>query len=74
MRELRKFLFGLCCSVGGLAGMWWAITTTPPQAQGDHALEQLSAITEPVLIRFGAGFATGLAVGLVFCLVALKAR
>ena len=74
MRELRKFLFGLCCSLGGLAGLWWAIATTPAEAQGEHTLEQLSAITQPVLFRFGAGLAAGIALGLVFCLVALKPR
>lgn len=74
MRELRKFLFGLCCSLGGLAGLWWAITTTPAEAQGEHALAQLGAITQPVLLRFGAGLTAGIALGLVFCLVALKPR
>jgi hypothetical protein len=74
MREFRKLLFGLCCSLGGLTGLWWAITTTPPQPQGDHALQQLGAITGPVLIRFGSGFGAGIALGLVFCLIALKPR
>ena len=74
MQELRKLVFGLCCSLGGLAGLWWAIATTPEQPQGEHALEQLGGVTGPVLLHFGAGFTAGVAIGLISCLAVLKPR
>ncbi len=64
-RELRKLVFGLCCAIGGLAGLWWAILTVPP---GRGPAEVIG----PVAAHFGAGFGAGVAIGLLACLTALR--
>jgi len=57
-RELAKLLFGLCCALGGLAGLWLAIVAVTPG-------QDFAEIAPAVAARFGAGFGGGAALGLL---------
>ena len=65
-RELGRLLFGLCCALGGLAGLWWTIVTLPPGQEPAAALRAIAA-------HFGAGFGAGIVLGLLLA-TALRRR
>jgi hypothetical protein len=74
LRELRKLVFGTCCSLGALIGLWTGIWSSPdldPQGSlGDH----LTGMAKPMLAHFGVGLGVGITVGLAVCLTLLKPR
>jgi hypothetical protein len=72
--ELRKLVFGACCALGGLAGLWLAIWTIPEPKQKTDLGADLSRLLHPVLVHLGIGLAAGTALGLLICLTALKPR
>jgi hypothetical protein len=74
LHELRKLVFGACCAVGGLAGIWIAMWSTPEPDPKSDLGEELSRLAHPVLVHLGIGLAAGTALGLLICLTALKPR
>ena len=66
-RELAKLLFGLCCALGGLAGLWWAITTAPPRLEPADVLHA-------VAVNFGTGFGAGVAIGMLLAGAVVRGR
>jgi hypothetical protein len=65
-RELAKLLFGLCCALGGLAGLWLAIVAVTPG-------QELAEIARTAGLRFGVCFGVGSAAGLLLA-VPLRRR
>ena len=74
LRELRKLVFGACCAIGGLAGMWTGIWRSPELGERGSLLDELWSTLKPMLAYFGGGLAIGIAVGLLICLTLLKPR
>jgi hypothetical protein len=74
LRELRKLVFGACCALGGLAGLWVAMWSVPEPQQKTDLGSDLSRIAHPVLVHLGIGLAAGTSIGLLICLTALKPR
>jgi hypothetical protein len=74
LRELRKLVFGACCAIGGLAGMWTGIWRSPELDARGGLLDELWSTLKPMLAYFGGGLAIGIAIGLLICLTLLKPR
>src|SRR5688500_7620923 len=74
LRELRKLVFGACCALGGLGGMWTGIWRSPELQAHGGLLDELWSTLKPMLVYFGGGLALGIAVGLLICLTLLKPR
>jgi hypothetical protein len=74
LRELRKLVFGACCALGALAGLWTGIWASPELDQRGSIGDDLSSMMKPMLAHFGVGLAAGLALGLALCLTLLKPR
>ena len=74
LRELRKLVFGACCAIGGLAGMWTGIWRSPELDAGGGVFDELASTLKPMLPYFGGGLGLGIAVGQLICLTLLKPR
>ena len=74
VREFRKIMFGLCCALGALGGLWTAIWSSPEPKHPGHIGQELSEMLKPMLVHFGIGFGIGLAAGLLLCLTLLRPR
>jgi hypothetical protein len=74
MRELRKVVFGACCGLGALGGLWTGIWASPELDHPGSIGDDLASMLKPMLAHFGAGLGAGVAVGLVICLTLLKPR
>jgi hypothetical protein len=74
LRELRKLVFGACCALGGLAGVWSAMAGVPQLEPGSSLGDELLTTLQPMLARFGIGLAAGTAAGLVLVLTLLRPR
>ena len=59
LRELRKLVFGACCAIGGLAGMWTGIWRSPELDAQGGVFDELASTLKPMLAllrrRAGAG-------------------
>jgi hypothetical protein len=74
LHETRKLVFGACCAIGGLAGLWSAVWSAPqPEPRGALGAD-LANMVQPVLAHFGAGLAAGTVLGLALLLTVLKPR
>src|SRR3954471_2423907 len=79
LRELRKLVFGACCALGGLAGLWVAMWSIPePEHRSNFKAADLGAALSRVSPTVpgdpGIGLAGGIGLGLLICLTALKPR
>jgi hypothetical protein len=74
LRELRKLVFGTCCALGGLGGVWTGIWRSPELHAQGGLLDELWSTLKPMLVYFGGGLAIGIALGLLICLTVLKPR
>jgi hypothetical protein len=74
LRELRKLVFGACCAVGGLVGVWTGIWRSPELHAHGGLLDELWSTLKPMLVYYGVGMGIGIAVGLLICLTLLKPR
>ena len=74
LRELRKLVFGACCALGGLIGMWTGIWRSPELEARGGLLDELWSTLKPMFAYFGGGLALGIALGLLICLTLLKPR
>ena len=59
---VRRLLFGACCSLGGLGGLWTAIWSLPVDEPQGPLGADLARLAQPVLERFGVGLACGAAI------------
>jgi hypothetical protein len=74
LREFRKLVFGTCCALGALGGLWTGIwTNAEPQPRGDIG-DDLVRLFKPMLAHFGVGLGIGVALGLAICLTVLRPR
>jgi hypothetical protein len=74
LRELRKIVFGGCCALGALAGLWTGIWASPELDRPGGIGDDLSSMLKPMLAHFGVGLGAGIALGLAICLTLLKPR
>jgi hypothetical protein len=74
LREFRKIMFGLCCALGALGGVWTGIWDSPELDHPGSIGEDLSNMMKPMLVHFGIGLGAGVALGLALCLTVLKPR
>jgi hypothetical protein len=74
LRELRKLVFGACCALGALGGLWTGIWTSAEVDGGGNLLDDLGGMLKPMLAHFGVGLGVGVATGLAICLTLLKPR
>jgi hypothetical protein len=74
LRELRKLVFGVCCALGALGGLWTGIWANAEVPAGGSLIADLGDMLKPMLAHFGAGLGAGVAAGLVICLTVLKPR
>ena len=74
MRELGKLVFGICCALGALGGLWTGIWTSAELESRGNLGDDLVTMLKPMLAHFGIGLGAGVAVGLALCLTLLKPR
>jgi hypothetical protein len=74
LRELRKLVFGACCALGALGGLWTGIWANAEIPAGGSLFGDLGDMLKPMLAHFGVGLGVGVAAGLLICLTVLKPR
>jgi hypothetical protein len=74
MHEVRKFVAGTCCALGGLTGIWTAIWSAPLPEERGALGEDLVKMAQPLLTHLALGLVAGTALGLAVLLTVLKPR
>jgi hypothetical protein len=58
-RDVRAVLIGVCCTAGGLAGLWQGMLAVPTGAPSADAWIALADVMRPVMIGVGTGVILG---------------
>ena len=66
-RDVRAVLHSVCCTAGGLVGLWQGMLAVPTEAPSPHALSALADVMLPVAIGVAAGVTVGGLVATAVC-------
>ena len=66
-RGVRTVLHSICCTVGGLVGLWQGMLAVPTVAPSTHALTALIDVMQPVTIGVAGGVVLGGLVATAVC-------
>ena len=67
-RDVRAVLLSVCCTAGGLVGLWQGMLAVPTETPSDHAWTALAEVMQPVLLGVGLGVAVGGLLATAICL------
>ena len=67
-RDVRALLLGVCCTAGGLTGLWQGMLAVPTDAPSPHVLTAFGDVMQPVGIGVGLGVAAGALLATAVCM------
>ena len=67
-RDVRAVLLSVCCTAGGLIGLWQGMLAVPTESPSPHAWTALTDVMQPVATGVGLGVVTGALVATAVCM------
>ena len=58
-RDVRSLLHYVCCTAGGLVGLWQGMLAVPTEAPSPHVWTAFTEVMQPVMVGVAAGVAAG---------------
>jgi hypothetical protein len=58
-RDVRSLLHCVCCTAGGLVGLWQGMLAVPTDAPSSHVWTALAEVMQPVMVGVGVGVTAG---------------